>query len=144
MIKTIYFQRLEKGGHPRPPTKSYDGDAGWDLYTSKDTTFLPGGFTNVPTEIAVALPNGIWGHLLGRSSTIRRYGLRVEPAVIDNGYRGELFIGVWNHGSEAITVEAGARLAQLVLAEIVPVQWIGIEALPPSERGWAGLGSSGR
>ena len=143
-MRTVYFELMNKGGRPQPPTKAYEGDAGWDLYTSQDITFPSNSFTNVPTEIAVALPAGIWGHLLGRSSTIRRYNLRVEPAVIDNGYRGELFIGVWNHNMEPITLEAGSRIAQLVLAEIVPVQWNEVKRLPVSERGWAGLGSSGR
>lgn len=132
-----------KGG--RQPTQPHPGDdAGWDLYTSESTVIAAGGFKDIPTGLYVALPRGWWGFILSRSSTLGEHGLRVTPAVIDNGYRGEWFVQVHNPNVRAVMVDAGSRLAQFVPLPIMVGQWLGVEKLPPSSRGDAGFGSSGK
>ncbi len=128
----------------RLPTQAHDGDAGWDLYTSRQIVISPNSFTDVHVDIAVALPKGTWAMITGRSSTIRKYHLRVETAIIDNGYRGEMYVGVWNHNDYEITIPVGTRLAQMILFESVPVKWIKEFKLPNSSRGIGGFGSSGK
>lgn len=82
--------------------------------------------------------------ITGRSSTIRTYKLRVETGIIDNGYRGEMFVGVWNHNEEEIIVEEGTRLAQLILFNLAEVNWKEVIDLPHSSRGEKGFGHSGK
>lgn len=124
-------------------TRAHVGDAGLDLYCSEDVTILPGRFEDIPVGVSVELPGGFWGLLTGRSSTLRKRGLMVAQGVIDQGYRGPLFTGVWNLTAEPVRVSRGERLAQLIL---VPLWEGGVESvlfLSGSSRGSAGFGSSG-
>lgn len=124
-------------------TRSHVGDAGLDLYCSEDVTIPPGQFEDIPVGVSVELPEGFWGLLTGRSSTLRKRGLMVAQGVIDQGYRGPLFAGVWNLTGEPVKALRGERLAQLIL---LPLWAGGVESvlfLSGSSRGSAGFGSSG-
>lgn len=125
------------------PRKAYAGDAGFDLFSSREVVVPPNSYFDVPTEIRAALPSGFWAQIISRSSTYRKYRLQVVEAVIDNGYRGELFIQVINNGSAPVTVERHSRIAQLILNRIEPIVWVETAELPPSDRGERGFGSSG-
>ena len=128
------------------PTKAHWDDAGFDLYVDEhDWMIQPGQFVDIPLGIAAKLPPGTWGLLTGRSSTLRRMGLMVAQGVIDSGYTGPLFAGVWNLTDRAITVAFGSRIAQYIVMTnaglyLDPVQ---VEELPQTERGQKGFGSSG-
>ena len=141
----IYFQLLPGEGSPRVPTKTYPGDAGWDLYVSRDVVIPARSFTDIHTDIAIAMPEGLWGRITGRSSTLRKYGLLVNEGIIDNGYRGELFAGVFNLTDHDRFVPAGARIAQLIFHWLIEdLQWEPTMVLPPSQRQGRGFGSSGQ
>lgn len=128
------------------PSSAHPGeDAGLDLYVSETTVVEPGVFTAVPSGFSVELPEWAWGLVTGRSSTLHR-GLFVKDAVIDSGYRGELFANCWNLSDQPIKVAAGERVAQLVIMpnltkDLAPMQ---VPALARSDRGERGFGSSGR
>lgn len=128
------------------PTKAYSDDAGFDLYCSEETWIQPGQFVDVPCAVAVELPSDTWALLTGRSSTLRKHNLMVNQGVIDPGYRGELFAGVWNLGSEPVKVEVGDRLAQLILMpnHALNAKLVVVNELQPHQRGQSGFGSSGR
>ena len=128
------------------PSRAHPGDAGLDLYVSQEVVIPAGGFRDVPCGVAVELPAGSWGLLTGRSSTMRRRGLLMVQGVIDVGYRGEVFAGVFNVSGEDVTVGVGERLSQLIVLPnltetLTPVV---VESLSESERGVGGFGSSGR
>lgn len=128
------------------PTRAHPGDAGFDLYVSEDGIIAPGGVWDVPCGIRVELPEFIWGFLVGRSSVVRKRQLQVQPAIIDQGYRGEIFAYTWNIGQTTAYLKKGERIAQLIpipqLAEgLVPME---VEELSESSRGTAGFGSSGQ
>jgi dUTP pyrophosphatase len=65
------------------------------------------------------------------------------PATIDSDYRGELMVALVNLGSEPFRVLRGMRIAQLVFARFEAVAFRPAEALPPSQRGTGGFGSTG-
>lgn len=151
--KPLAFQQLSE--HAILPTRSYDGDAGFDLYCDCiDDEFFdddyvvvkPGKFTDIPVGVAVGLPTGYWARLIGRSSTMRRRGLLVAEGIIDNGYIGPLYVGVWNLTDTAVKVTHGERIAQLILhtndnAAFEPTWATG--PLRSTARGSNGMGSSG-
>ena len=143
----IYFQLLPGEGSPRIPTKVYPGDAGWDLYVSRDVVVPAYSFVDVHTDIAIAMPEGVWGRITGRSSTLRKYMLLVNEGIIDNGYRGELFIGVFNLTNHDRFIPVGTRIAQILFHRLVEkwgLQWEPTMVLPPSQRQDKGFGSSGQ
>lgn len=126
-------------------TRSYRGDAGFDLYTSEEVEVGPGEFVDIPCGISVQLPRGVWGMIVGRSSTLRRHRLLVMPGVIDQGYRGPLFAGVTNLGTEPFQAKVGSRLAQFIPLPLVADRLLQVRAerLEGSDRGRSGFGSSG-
>lgn len=147
--QTVRFHVGEGGTLPQ---RHHAGDAGFDLYASETVEVKPGGFLDVPTAVHAALPEGVYARITGRSSTWRTKGLIVVEGIIDTGYRGPLFAGVWNARSEyPVVIEEGERVAQLVLHDnisaLVGVNTIDRESfdrLPGDGRGAAGFGSTGK
>jgi dUTP pyrophosphatase len=129
------------------PAAAHPGDAGLDLVANREVTVAPGERATVPTGIAVAIPEGHAGWVLPRSGLASKHGITLAnaPGLIDAGYRGEVMVAVVNLDREtSYTIRRGERIAQLV---IVPFADVGVEeqdALPASERGEGGFGSSGR
>jgi dUTP pyrophosphatase len=127
------------------PESAHDGDAGIDLYARQDTALAPGQWAMVPTGIAVAIPEGHAGLVAPRSGLAARHGISVVngPGVVDAGYRGELKVILINHGDETVLLGRGDRVAQLVVVPIVLADLEEVAALPESERGHGGFGSTG-
>jgi dUTP pyrophosphatase len=132
--------------HAQMPTRTYPDDAGFDLYVSETVRVLAGEFVDVHCGVALDLPPDCWAMLTGRSSTLRRHGLLVNQGIIDPGYRGELYAGVWNlNPNGAVKINRGERLAQILLMSNRTMQhsMVRVEALSTHPRGSNGFGSSG-
>jgi dUTP pyrophosphatase len=132
------------------PTRAYEGDAAFDLYVAERTVVRHDSFVDVPCGVRAALPPGVWARITGRSSTLRRKGLLVADGVIDQGYRGPLFAGVRNLSPTQVILEAGERVAQLILHDLVANQYFAswatpeeFAAVPGDGRGERGFGSTG-
>lgn len=127
------------------PRRGYADDAGLDLVVSEARTIAPGEFVDIPCGVSVELPGWSFGMITGRSSTLRKRGLMVNQGIIDAGYRGPLFAGVWNLGDVDVKVEAGERIAQLLVlhngTRLVEVEQV--ESLGEGSRGHNGFGSTG-
>jgi dUTP pyrophosphatase len=136
--------KVRSGG--RMPTQSYYGDAGFDLYCSEEKQ-IPHGLTqDVDCGIDIELPEGYWARVVGRSSTIRKRGLLVVEGIIDNGYRGPIFVAVHNPGQDSGSyqmVREGDRLAQLIVHKLETPRLVQVDGLSASARGVAGFGSTG-
>jgi dUTP pyrophosphatase len=129
------------------PTRAHDGDAGLDLYASEAAHIGPGERWSVGTGIALEIPDRHAGLVLPRSGLAREHGIALVngPGLIDTGYRGEVRVLLLNTDpAETFRVEAGDRIAQLVLTPIALAEPVEVEALGDSTRGEGGFGSSGR
>jgi dUTP pyrophosphatase len=119
-----------------------------DLVAMDQLTLQPGGRAPVPTGIAIAVPENHAGLVLPRSGLARRHGVTVAnaPGLIDAGYRGEVQVLLINLGPSAYTVEAGDRVAQLVITPVAMHTPEDVDELPraPDGRDSGGFGSSGR
>ncbi|HEX2127955.1 MAG TPA: dUTP diphosphatase [Solirubrobacterales bacterium] len=131
----------------RLPTRAHDGDAGLDLYASEPARLGPGERASVGTGIAVEIPAGHAGLVLPRSGLAARHGIALvnAPGLLDAGYRGEVRVLLLNTDREAsFEIQAGDRIAQLLVtpfAELTPIE---ASELSGSARGNGGFGSSGR
>ena len=133
--------------HPdaKEPFYAYTGDAGLDLHVLEDTWIPPGQGVDVRSGVAVAIPDGFYGRIVGRSSSLRKRGLLVSEGVIDSGFRGELFVYARNIGNlEAVQLRQGDSIGQLIVSPVPNVELRWVTDLPQSERGENGFGSSGR
>ncbi len=99
----------------------------------------------VPTGIAIELPPGYEAQVRPRSGLALKHGITMPnaPATIDPGYRGEIRIILLNLGPHPYTIQAGDRIAQMIVARYEAVEWTESE-LTESRRGAGGFGSSGR
>jgi len=129
------------------PGRAYAGDAGLDLAAVERVVLRPGERAVVPTGIAVAIPEGFAGFVQARSGLAMRHGIAVvnSPGLVDSGYRGELRVILLNTDrDETFVVEAGDRIAQLVVLPVPELDLVEVEELPESERSVRGFGSSHR
>jgi dUTP pyrophosphatase len=120
-------------------------DAGMDLRATVRTVLHPRVAVAVPTGLAIELPPGYEAQVRPRSGLALKHAITMPnaPATIDPGYRGELRVILLNLGVDNYTVEAGDRIAQMVIARYEAVEWEEAD-LNHSNRGTGGFGSSGR
>ena len=129
------------------PTRAHEGDAGLDLYAAESAHIGPGERWGIGTGIAVEIPPGHAGLVLPRSGLAREHGITLvnSPGLIDSGYRGEVRVLLLNTDpAETVRIEAGARIAQLLLTPIALAEPVETATLTESARGEGGFGSSGR
>ena len=127
------------------PARAYTGDAGLDLSACERVELAPGERAVVGTGLAVAIPEGYAGYVQPRSGLAAKHGISMvnTPGLVDSGYRGELKVILLNTDRrETFIVEAGMRIAQLVVLPVPDVDPVVVDELPASERGVRGFGSS--
>ena len=146
-VSDIMMQLKVKRLNPAAILPSYAraGDAGLDLFAVKALSIAPGASALVPTGIAIELPPGTEGQVRPRSGLALKHAITVlnTPGTVDEGYRGEVGVILINHGQTLFAVEAGMKIAQLVVTARIQVEVAEVAALQDSERGAGGFGSTG-
>jgi dUTP pyrophosphatase len=129
----------------RPPARTREGDAGYDLRCLDGFCLAPGERALIGTGVAIALPPNVAGLVTPRSGLAARHGISVVngPGLVDPNYRGELRVVMVNLGDEPFEAQAGDRIAQLLLVPFWAPDLEVVEELPPSDREADGFGSSG-
>jgi len=128
------------------PTYAHETDAAADLYAMETITLAPHSLGNkIRTGVKIQLPECWQAIILPRSSIGAKTPLRLSNSVglIDSGYRGELGVLYDNIGDEEYTINAGDRIAQLLVMPSYRFQAKVVDILADSDRGEGGFGSSG-
>lgn len=129
------------------PKYSTNESAGLDLRAELQSpiTLEPGQRSLIPTGLKIALPTGYEAQVRPRSGLAYKQGITVlnSPGTIDADYRGDVGVILINHGSESFTIENGERIAQLVIAKFVQIDWDEVLDLSSTHRGEGGFGSTG-
>lgn len=111
----------------------------------------PGARALIPTGLFMAMPSTEVGdgfviecQVRPRSGLALKKGVSVlnTPGTIDADYRNEIGIIVINHGHEAVWIEDGERIAQLVFAVAVRTEWEEVDTLDETDRK-GGFGHTG-
>ncbi|MBQ7372943.1 MAG: dUTP diphosphatase [Clostridia bacterium] len=129
------------------PTFGSVDSAGGDLYNAGDDIVVnPSQTVLVGTGLAVEIPSGYVGLVYARSGLATKSGLAPanKVGVIDSDYRGEIKVALFNHSSEVRTVAKGERIAQMVIAPYLKVEYEEVEELSSTQRGEGGFGSTGK
>ena len=126
------------------PKKNFDSDAGWDLF-AVESQLIPALHTAVvPVGLKLAyLEPGYWIRVESRSGLSFKHSVLAHPGVIDQNYRGDLGVLLYNHGHEDYTVNKGDRIAQLVVYFNIRMS-TEFGTVQPTDRGEKGFGSSGK
>lgn len=145
---TVQIRRLDN--YPPDwdlPRYATPGSAAVDLRNAgPSVTLAPGERRLIPTGLSIALPDGMEAQIRPRSGLAIRRGLGLinSPGTIDSDYRGEVGIPMINHDQRPQEIGHGERVAQLVLARVVQVEWREADELSETVRGAGGFGSTGQ
>lgn len=150
-MRDIELKILDKRIGKEFPLPKYatDGSAGIDLYACLDEHLhiAPGETHLVPSGIALHIDDAhLAAMILPRSGLGHKHGIVLGNLVglIDSDYQGQIFISVWNRGSQPFTIEPGDRIAQMIIVPIALANFKVVEDFTPSARGAGGFGHTGR
>ena len=119
-------------------------DAGMDLRSIEAVSIAPGQTYAVSTGLSIELPAGYEAQIRPRSGLAFKHSITIpnSPGTIDPSYRGEIKAILHNLGSQPFAIQAGDRIAQMVVAKYEAIVWEET-TLAESQRGAGGFGSSG-
>ncbi|KAK1785241.1 hypothetical protein P4O66_018638 [Electrophorus voltai] len=130
--------------HATTPTRGSAKAAGYDLYSAYDYTIGPMDKAIVLTDIQIAVPTGCYGRVAPRSGLATNHFIDVGAGVVDEDYRGNLGVVLFNFSKSAYEVKKGDRVAQLVCERIFYPELLELETLEETKRGSGGFGSTGK
>ena len=135
---------INRSGNPLPEYKTI-GAAAADIASDEDVVLEAGETLPIRTGLYVEVPDG-WQISIRSRSGMSTMGVVVAnaPATIDCDYRGEVKVILSNTGRSPVMINAGDRIAQLLLEPVTHIQWVDADELSATERGEGGLGHTGR
>jgi dUTP pyrophosphatase len=143
----VRFIRLDLNPDLPLPGRATQYSAGYDVRSADvDFQLQPGEIRPVRTGLIMELPPGLECQVRPRSGLAVRFGITLpnSPGTIDPDYRGELKIILQNGGPEAVSIQRGERIAQLVFARFECPEVEETDGFSETERGMGGFGSTGR
>lgn len=139
--------------HPdaRIDSPVHPGDVGYDVYAVEEVTIPAGSNKAVPVGFALDIPDGYYVTVETRSGHGLNKGIRLHRGIIDQGFRGEMSVQVYNHstspygttmGMPPYIVKKGEKIGQLILhkVEVLPLEET--QTLSETSRGEAKCGST--
>ena len=138
-----HFQKTCKVTGPFVPSYSHPEDAGADLKASEKSKVPARSKCLVSTGLRIALPKGHVGLVWPRSGLAVEHSIDCGAGVIDAQYRGEIKVLLFNHSDEDFPIEAGDRIAQLLIQEVESIHFLPVDNLDNTERNDGGFGSTG-
>jgi dUTP pyrophosphatase len=145
-VTEVLITRLPHAEGLPLPAQATPGAAGYDIASAEEGRLAPLERKLFRTGFAIAVPEGFECQIRPRSGLALRHGITLPntPATIDSDYRGELMVMLVNLGADTFDITRGMRIAQMVIARVERVTFRAVEALPGTERGAGGFGSTGR
>lgn len=132
------------------PEYATPGSAAVDLRAALEeteiVTLAPGERALIPTGLAISPESsGYVAIIAARSGLGIKKGVSLSNGigVIDSDYRGEICVGLINHGDEPFEVRRGDRIAQMMFMPVETANFIITDALDETERGAGGFGHTG-
>lgn len=132
------------------PAYATSGSAAVDLRAALEEgqvlTLAPGEKALVPTGLSISPETrNVVAVIAGRSGLGVKNGITLSNSigVIDSDYRGEISVGLINHGTEPFSVRRGDRIAQMMFLPVAHAEFEICAELDETERGAGGFGHSG-
>jgi len=140
---TVFFARMNENA--QLPVYSSALAAGMDLHSCENIIVPPKGKVLVSTGLKMAIPTGYYGRVAPRSGLAVKNFIDTGAGVIDEDYRGELKVLLFNFGDSEFNVKVGDRIAQLLLEKVMhaEIREVSEEQLGKTDRGIGGFGSTG-
>lgn len=129
------------------PAYATPQSAGMDLcaFLEQPIILRPMQRALVHTGLYIELPEGYEAQIRPRSGLALKKGITVlnSPGTIDADYRGEIGVILINLSESDFEIVSGDRIAQMIIAPVVSVEWKNEDQLSETERGSGGFGHTG-
>lgn len=141
----VRFKRLASNPDLPLPARASAEAAGFDIRSCESFQLAPGQIHAASTGLIMEMPAGLECQVRPRSGLAARFGITLpnSPGTIDSDYRGELKVLMQNSGAEAVAINRGDRVAQLVFSRCLSPRVDEAPGLTETERGSGGFGSTG-
>lgn len=130
------------------PARGSKDAAGYDLYAATDCRIKidPHETKKIDTGIAIELKPGTFGGIFARSGLATKKGLRPSNCcgIVDSDYRGPVIVALHNDTNETQFIDAGERIAQLIVLPYIPITFNIVDELSDTDRSTKGFGSTGQ
>lgn len=135
---------LDEGAYR--PEKAHAADAGFDLRAMQDGVIVDcwSDGATFDTGVHVAIPEGFVGFVQSKSGLNVKHGVICPVGTIDSGYTGSIVVKLYNLSDRTYKVNAGDKIAQLIIQPLAVCELEETESLEETERGDNGFGSTGR
>ena len=145
MVKVL-VKRLDPA--VKLPSYKTEGSSGMDLmaFIKNTVKIAPKSSELISTGLSLAIPSDYEIQIRPRSGLAAKSNISVlnTPGTIDSDYRGELKVILFNHSNKEFVVKNNERIAQMVLAPILKIEFEEVDNLPDTVRGSGGFGSTGK
>jgi dUTP pyrophosphatase len=146
-VEKIIVRIINRSSNPLP-TYATVGSSGMDIRAQLDEPLVlePLQRAAVPTGLFVELPEGFEAQIRPRSGLALKNGITClnTPGTIDSDYRGEIKVILINLSGERQVISPGERIAQMVVQNVLFVQWQAAFEINESSRGAGGFGHTGK
>ena len=142
-MKTVKFIKINEDAII--PDYAHEGDAGMDIYSVEDVIIEPMDWKKVNTGLIMELPKGTEGQVRTKSGIAFNNGVFVlnTPGTVDENYRGEVGVILYNLNKTPFVIKKGQKIAQLVINEVCYCKTKQVTSLSSTSRGEGGFGSTG-
>jgi dUTP pyrophosphatase len=129
--------------HAITPYRASSGSAGFDLFSCDNYNIKPLGKVKVHTGICIELSRNHYGRIAPRSGLAWKHFIDVGAGVIDEDYRGELIVILYNFSNKIFKINSGNKIAQLIIQQYETPTIIVVNKLSKTKRESGGFGSTG-
>ena len=143
-VKIKLSRGMTAPAYATPGSAAVDLRAAWE--EGEVLALAPGERAMILTGVSIAPETrDVVAIVAGRSGLGIKNGVTLSNCigVIDNDYRGEICVGLINHGEKPFEVRRGDRIAQLMFMPVYAANFIVADELDETERGAGGFGSTG-
>ena len=147
----FYLMKTDQGivkvkrlcNNARLPVRGTTGAAGYDLVAAQNAVVPAHGKVLVKTGLSIFMPTGCYGRIAPRSGIALKKFIDVGAGVVDDDYRGELGVVLFNFGDEEFKIKMGDKIAQLIFEKIKIPEVVEVDSLEDTGWGEKGFGSTG-
>ena len=126
------------------PKRAHPTDAGLDLRSRWSMLVPAHDSAEFDTGVHIELPSGWYGKIESKSGLNINHGIVSCGGVIDEEYTGSIMVKLYNLSDFDYIVEAGDKIAQLVIMPYLAPELDLVDKLDETDRGDDGFGSTGR
>ncbi len=139
----MFFEKIHQNA--QLPKKNYPEDVGWDIFAIEKQTIAGKSSAIIKTGLKLAfLEEGYWIKIESRSGMAFKHDVVAFQGVIDNLYRGEIGLKLFNFSDNSYEIEVGDRVAQIAINFSLVDFSVGWGKVLDTTRGSKGFGSSGK